>query len=326
MKSNRINYVLVGAFVITMVVGLVVAVAVLSGRTGAMDTYFVTYDNVSGVKFGTQVLYEGYAIGQVEDIQPREEMGRMRFRIELSLREGWRIPEDSIAMIAASGLLSAVVVNIDAGTSQIALVPGSDIPGREGANIFTVMSTVAGEISELARNDIKPLLATLKDTVNTVGGLLDAEGQTLIKEVTALVGDVSERAPRIVENIETFSARMSTTSEEIAAVITPENREKLQTLIDNMDVTAKNFTQLSVNLDRLAMTLDELVTRHGDDVGKSVEQVRYVLDSLARHIDSVNQNLEGTSRNMYEFSRQIRQNPAVLLGGKPPPDEGGGRR
>jgi phospholipid/cholesterol/gamma-HCH transport system substrate-binding protein len=35
----------------------------------------------------------------------------------------------------------------------------------------------------------------------------------------------------------------------------------------------------------------------------------------------INQNLEGAARNMFEFSRQIRQNPGLLLGGKPPTDE-----
>ena len=34
----------------------------------------------------------------------------------------------------------------------------------------------------------------------------------------------------------------------------------------------------------------------------------------------MNQNLEGAARNMYEFSRQIRQNPGLLLGGTPPED------
>ncbi|MCF6247966.1 MAG: hypothetical protein L3J69_11470, partial [Desulfobacula sp.] len=38
-------------------------------------------------------------------------------------------------------------------------------------------------------------------------------------------------------------------------------------------------------------------------------------------IDAVNQNVEGTARNMYEFSRQIRQNPGLLLSGGSPQEK-----
>ncbi|MBM3581855.1 MAG: MCE family protein, partial [Alphaproteobacteria bacterium] len=81
MKASRINYFAVGLFVIASIVGLVVAIAVLSGRTGATDPYYAIYRNVTGVKFGTQVMYEGYPIGQVETVTPVPEAGRMTFRV-----------------------------------------------------------------------------------------------------------------------------------------------------------------------------------------------------------------------------------------------------
>ena len=39
MKSDRINYIIVGGFVMLMLTGIVISVAMLSGRTGATDTY-----------------------------------------------------------------------------------------------------------------------------------------------------------------------------------------------------------------------------------------------------------------------------------------------
>jgi phospholipid/cholesterol/gamma-HCH transport system substrate-binding protein len=49
--------------------------------------------------------------------------------------------------------------------------------------------------------------------------------------------------------------------------------------------------------------------------------MRFVMETLSRHIDTIAQNMEGTSRNMYEFSRHIRQNPGLLLGGTPPAEK-----
>ena len=65
----------------------------------------------------------------------------------------------------------------------------------------------------------------------------------------------------------------------------------------------------------------EGVVDNKGNIDKSMVDLRYVADSVARHIDSLNQNMEATARNMYEFSRQIRQNPGLLLGGTPPRDE-----
>ena len=59
-----------------MAVALVVAIVTLSGGSGATDAYHAMYRNVTGVKFGTQVLYEGYPIGQVEAVTPVPEGGR----------------------------------------------------------------------------------------------------------------------------------------------------------------------------------------------------------------------------------------------------------
>jgi len=42
---------------------------------------------------------------------------------------------------------------------------------------------------------------------------------------------------------------------------------------------------------------------------------------VSRNIDSITYNLEGTSRNMSEFSREIRENPGLLLGGNKPVQE-----
>ena len=56
MRSSKINYLMVGTFVLAMIAGLIISLAVLTGRTGATDAYHVYYSNVTGVKFGTSLL------------------------------------------------------------------------------------------------------------------------------------------------------------------------------------------------------------------------------------------------------------------------------
>ena len=110
-------------------------------------------------------------------------------------------------------------------------------------------------------------------------------------------------------------------SEELSAFLTAENREVVEEVLHNLNASAVNFTELSAELDTLIGDMDDVIANNRDNIGDSLVDVRYITDSLARRIDSINQNMEGASRNMYEFSRQIRQNPGLLLGGTPPRDE-----
>ena len=329
MKSSRVNYVVVGAFVLAVLAGLVVSMALLTGRTGTTESYYATYRNVTGVKFGTQVLYEGFPIGQVEEVTPVLREGGMRFRVDLSVVEGWRIPADSVAEIAAPGLLAAIIISIRAGDSTAALEPGGELKAREAANIFSVLSSVAGDVTELTEVSLKPLLTNLNKTVGIIGEMVDDEIKTLLGKITEIAGDVAERTPRIAEMIEAVAGKLDRSSDEIAELMKPENRKKLEAFLSNMDKAAGNFAKLTVDLEEtrlklesLLASVDEMIIENKEGLEKSLDDFGYIADSTARHIDSVNQNLEGAARNMYEFTRQIRQNPGLLLGGQAPSGEG----
>jgi len=328
MRNSKINYVIVGSFVLTMLVGFVVAMAMLAGRTGATDTYYAVYRNVSGVKFGTQVVYEGYPIGQVEEVIPEPNGALMRFRVVFDVQQGWRIPKDSISKIAAPGLLSAITLSIRAGKSEAALKPGAEVTGEEASDVFAMVSSVAGKISAIAERDIRPLIANLNPLLETLnraaggfGDIMQGDGKTLAGDMVKLVGALRARVPKIAANIESFTDNVNRSSEELSAILTPENRQVIEDLLSNMDAAAVNFTELSAELDTLMGDMDDLIAKNQNNINDSLVDVRYITDSLARRIDSINQNVEGASRNMYEFSRQIRQNPGLLLGGTPPRDE-----
>lgn len=314
MKNMKINYFVVGCFVLGMLVALVVSVATLTGRTGATDDYVAYYKNVTGLKFGTQVLYEGYPIGQVEEITPEASETGMRFRVDLTVQEGWRIPADSTAQIAAPGLLSALTIAISAGEASDALTPGSEITSREQADIFAAVSAVAGEISELANSSLKPLLVNINRSAAVLGSAMENDGEAIFNQIRG----VADRAPAIADDIEIFAAKLKDSSTELAVLFSEENRKDLEGIINNVSGLSKDLTKTQRNLDTLMVSLKDVVTDNSPAVDKTISDLQFSADSLARHIESMNQNLEGASRNFYEFSRQIRSNPGLLLGGTPP--------
>ena len=323
MRDSRVDYVLVGGFVLAMLTALVVAIAFISGRTGRTDSYFAVYDNVAGVKYGTKVLYEGFTIGQVEDIRPQRDGGKVQFRMRLAVTSGWQIPDDSVARIAASGLLSAVAIDIKGGTSNLLLKPGSTLKSQSGGNLFAAMADIASEVTSLSQSGLRPLIETLNRTIAAFGPVIEQRAPQLLDNLVTLSADLAVKGPRITTNVEEMTDGMN-------RLVGPENSRKIGDTLTNAERAAANLADLTGSLqsskskvDALLTSLDKTVVSNNETINQSLKDLRYSLQAVARNIDSVTYNLEGTARNLHEFSREIRQNPGLLLGGTAPGRETG---
>ena len=321
MRSSKINYLVVGAFVIGMIGVVVVAIAMLTGRTGAVDNYYAVYRNVTGIKFGTQVIFEGYPIGQVEKVTPEAKEGGMVFRVDFSVASGWKIPQNSKIEIAAPSLLSAKTLSIHAGTSKTALSPGDPVQTLDSADVFGAMSTLADQISGLIEGEVKPLLQNVSFAVNDINKFLISDGTALVKDVTALIKDIGERIPRIAADIEIFTSNMNQASQEVMKLASAKNRKQIEELLGRMEATVSEFRVVLGSTQKVITNLDKLVVAPKEDVETILSETRYIVNSVSRHVDSINQNMEGAARNMNEFTRQIRANPGLLLGGTPQQDQ-----
>ena len=324
MRDHRMNYVAVGVFVIAMLAALIGVVSMMMGRTGASDAYHVVLDNVADVKFGTQVRYEGYPIGQVERIDPIAEGAQMRFRIDVSVRAGWRLPADSIARIGSSSFLAAKTIDIERGKSEVLLKPGQAIASAPPVDMFSVMAKVAGEMSDLSRESVKPLLDDLGALAKRFGGNLETETTKLLRSLNAISGEVERRAGTISATLETVSRQLADSGKNLNEMLSKENATTIRQVLLDVQATTKTFAgtsrQLNATLGQvngLIKRVDGMVARNGANVDRSLTDVRYTLRAIAQSIDGIMHNIDGSSRNLSEFSRLIRQNPGLLLGGSP---------
>src|ERR1700755_3643262 len=99
MKRDNVNYLLVGIVVVAAFVLLLGALTMISGRTGGTSAYYTHYHNVTGLRFGAPVFYEGYRIGQVGDVTPERGGKSITYKVELDVRKDWPIPKDSNARL-----------------------------------------------------------------------------------------------------------------------------------------------------------------------------------------------------------------------------------
>lgn len=336
MRRDNINYLAVGVFVIAVGAALLVTLYKITGRAGPTDTYHVYYDNVAGIKYGTGVYYEGFQVGQVEAVVPEAGADGLRFRVEFSVRQGWRVPEDSVARVVASGLLSAVTIDIAEGASASVLAPGSEVRGRGQANLFAAINKAASHFQELSESDIRPLLQNLNRRITEL-----AEEYTQLSRagVRPLVASLQERVddPELIGRLRSTLARLDDAAAGLQQILGEDNRAQLAEILSNANAASAGLRTLvlriedtRVKMHGVLVELDTLVQGNKAALGETVGDVRAAaarlrssLGVLDENIDTVMYHLQGSARNMHEFTRQIRENPGLLLGSSPQPEREG---
>lgn len=326
MKRDNINYVVVGTFVLLVSLGFFVFLYQIMGSNGPTDRYFVTYNNVSGIKYGTPVAFEGYQVGQVEIIDPIRAEGKTKYRLTLSIEKEWPIPDDSVARIVASGLLAAVTIDIAEGTSNVVMQPESEIKGKEAANIFATVSEVATDLRDLSQGSIKPLLDNLNKQVVAVSAELTDITKNTVKPLLENFSSQVEKAD-MVNKVDVLITNLNQTSEDLQKVFDTQNQENITTFLNNMSDASTGMNELVANIDDTRKSMDLLLSNIDNVIGDvnyvledndgkmnaSLTDLQKTLSVMSTHIDAITHHLEGSSRNIHEFTRQIKENPSLLI-------------
>jgi phospholipid/cholesterol/gamma-HCH transport system substrate-binding protein len=295
MKREHINDTLVGIAVLAALVLLLASLAVVTGRGGVSTSYFVTYRNVTGLKAGAPVFYEGFRIGQVGKIDPLRGAERTRYKVELAVRRDWPIPSDSVARLSSSGLLADVSIAIREGAAKDSLKAGAELKGEEGADVFAALNELAGEVTILTRERISPLVETLSHRVDSITTNLDSS------------------TPLILGQAETLLKKLNEAALSVNDVLSTGNREQLSATLSNVRQVTGELQGTQRRLDSLLVDLKSTVAEDRPALRSAVADLAQITAALSHRIDSIAHNLESSSRNFNEFTREVRKHPNRLL-------------
>ena len=310
MKRDNINYVLVGTVVAAAFALLIVALVIITGRGGASSSYTVHYRNVTGLRYGAPVFYEGYRIGQVSAIDPERNppaaktdadgkdaaaKSGTRYKVTLAVRHDWPIPKDSIAHMTSSGLLADVAIGISEGSSHDAAAAGSELPGMENADLFSSMNELAQQLSVLTHDQIAPLIKNLSQHVDSIASVLD------------------KNTPELVEQSRQLLTKLNTASDSVNDLIKPQNRAAVATILANVRDLSHDLRATQDTLNKAITRIDSVIRENQPGVRDSVDDLRGIMAALSGRIDSISQHLEVAARNFDEFAREVRINPNRLL-------------
>ena len=303
MRDSRKNYLIVGVFVLTMLGTLVVWLAVLSGSTQSTTAYYMQFNNVIGLSPGGQILFEGYPVGEIEDIVLVRTPEASFYRLHVTIRKGWEIPEDSLAVMTQASLLSAMVVDIQAGTSPHMIGPGERIPSLGSTNMMTAMSSVAAKLGHLADTSLQPILDNLSGGTDSLSAL-------------------SQDAPIILNNVKTFTKQLTTATTRLNHIL-DQSGGQLETILGKAEVASGNISTLTTDfhqtrkqLDTLLISMRKIVSNNSGEIDHSIADLHHALEVVASHVQEISSNLEATTRNMNELTTDLRRNPGLLVRGR----------
>lgn len=295
MKHDSINYTLVGVVVAAAIALLLAGLSMITGRGLATDDYIVRYRNVTGLRYGAPVFYQGYRIGEVGAVTPERNAEGTRYKVMLAIRHDWPIPKDSPARLQSSGLLADVSIGISEGRSHEMLKPGGELAGVEGADIFAAMGDLAAQVSDLTHNQISPLIRTLSQRVDSITGTID------------------QSTPLIMDQARTLLDRMNKASDALNDVLKPQNRAAVGAILGQVEGLSVELRKTRATLDGALGDFAAIAKDNRADLRSSVQDLRSTLGALSSRMDVIAHHLESSSRNLDEFSREIRSRPNRLI-------------
>ena len=302
MKRVYNNYFLVGLFTIIIGGTAILLLLKMSGKNDDADTYYSYFSNVTGLNYGNPVYYEGYRVGQVEDITPEMIKGKLLFKTNYTVIEGWKVPIDSVTKIESSGLLSDMSLSIYAGVETKHFAPNSEIKSVKGDDIMATVSKLANDFETLNKEKITPLFDLIYERVDVLTKSLETGVPEILSSIDILVKDIDKlvvttnslldegnlkEIDNIIANLESFSSQLSTTGGWVESTF-----NNINTLIDSGGKLVNNGT---VKVD----TLLDLTIK--------------MIDSLSVKAETIANEIESASMNLNEATDLIRKKPSSLI-------------
>ena len=346
-RRRRRRLQLTGLFVVSMAAILLAVMALLHYR--AVDaiqlTTWLTFTD--GLTPGAPVEQAGYTIGTVTAVTPvfsergteppcGEQTPTMAtptastdsnpmapcFQVRLRIKRDWPLPDDSVALIG-SKLLKGTLVLIEAGTSETRLEDGDSLIGRaDDSDLGAAANELLAKLTELLDHvqgimdeAVRPMLSSINTQVGALQKLVAPDSPddgaalkdiaVVLDNLKQLTGDLAAhgdserdtdvgkllRATRVAaENVEGITAAINDRSREIRKAV-------------------KQFTQLGTRLNRLAANA-------GPSIEGSLSDTQYIIQETATALTPILNSIDETTRNLLELSRDLRDNPAVLLQGR----------
>ncbi len=298
--ESRVNYALVGFFVLVFGVAGAFIVVWLIGTGNVNSSYkryiVLTTSNISGLHIDSAVRYKGLDVGRVYDIKI-DKKNPQYIKIYIEVEKSLPITGNTVAEITSNGLTGIAYVDLSYRKHpKKPLIKFEKEP-------YPVIPTVPTTLQKISKA-LPSALYSLKEAADRVGSLFD----------NATVSSVKKS----VEHINKI------TKELILTV------KKLNSMVNNIDSLIKNSNTLVLSLKKDAGATDKTIqaarkaintayialTKVNSLIDKINELVEYTKNTTLKNSNSSLIELRRALLQLKQFIIELKDDPSLLIKGR----------
>lgn len=304
----RVNFVVVGIFVIVLTTAMIAGVLWLSSGKYYRKSYdtYQTYmtESVGGLNIDAVVTYRGVDVGRVRKIALAP--GNVeQVLLTLEIDRGTPIKDDTMATLRTQGLTGIAYVELTGGSR--ASPPLQARPGEP----YPVITSGPSLILRL-ESSITALIAGLTSASENFNALMDEENRRSFKKTLADLEIVSRTLATRSATIDASLANASRTMENSARFT-----EQLPQLLQRVERSADAF-------DRMADQLARAGTSASGTIDSARPDLQQFTSETLPEVRELVAQLRDLTTSLRRVSSEVEQNPSVLLYGKRPSKRGPG--
>jgi len=307
--ESKVNFALVGAFVLVLGAALLAALLWLSSEKSvrrSYDTYLVYMtESVSGLNRDAAVRYRGVQIGRVRRIAlaPGDPE---RVQLTLEVNQGTPIKQDTVAVLQTQGLTGIAHVELSGGKRDSPLLRA---PGQ--GEKYPVIPSGPSLLLQLD-TQVSAVLENLNRSSERFNALLDEHNRNALRETLASLQVISR----------TLAGRSAAIDSGLA--------DAARTMQNTVRLTAE-LSQLVERVQRSADAFDRMTgegTRAGVSAARTMDSVRTDLEAFSAgtlpEARALVMDLRSITASLKRVSDELERDPGVLLRGRAAPEKGPG--
>jgi phospholipid/cholesterol/gamma-HCH transport system substrate-binding protein len=300
--QGKVNYTVVGIFVVVLTAVLIIAIFWLStlGNNKDFRTYLVNvHEDVTGLSVESPVRFNGVKVGYVESIKLDPHNSKL-VTLKLQIEPQIVITVNTYAILNEQGITGVIYVNLKSDAENGPVLKA--LPGQE----FPVIPSRPSLLMQLSA--VLPEVATeVQNLSKSISGLLNAENRqsigTTLKNMATITQTLADNSKNFTDTLQLL--RNTLTNVSAASVTFPETMASINRLSGQMAAT-------SASIKTTMQSGQNLIRNFSDQVLPDTQQAITNLSHATMGVD--------------ELTQQLQRNPSMLIRGKAPAQLGPGEK
>jgi len=307
--QSKVNYTVVGLFVIVLVTCLFIAIIWLSSISHGKfyHTYLVyVHEDVTGLTTESPVRFNGVKVGYVESMSLDQENSKL-VRITLRIEPEVAVTTSTYAMLNVQGLTGVVYVNLKSENEKAPLLtaqkgePYPVIPSKPSflMQLSTVLPEVTGDIQQLSAS---------------IAQVLDAKNRQAIQEslhnMATVTRALSDNSAEFTETLRSFHQAMANIA--AASDHFPETMVALNKTLNSVNHLSEQMNQASESVSTTMKSGQLVIRNFSDQLMPSAQQA---LSNLAQ-----------ATLGVHQLTAELQRDPSMFVRGRMPKSPGPGEQ